>query len=230
MKISIPVVCSGCSTEFLTAGMGEGEISPATCPQCGVQIHIIDPLSVSVIAERLLYRSQRELEEGDFTLSILCSAIAVETAFTQAFMKWKSIEYLQANGNPAAEEQSDAWEDEYRKKTRGSFEKSANLVAQYLIGKSFDEFVAGFLARSNAAALIKAGLPQYESQTKLNHIYMELFRRRNRIMHWGQVDYKRDDAAVALQASRTAFAILKIMDRERCETMERAWRESAEKE
>jgi hypothetical protein len=46
----------------------------------------MDPVFVSIIAERLFY-PQSELEGGDHTLSIICSAIAVETAFTQAFLK-----------------------------------------------------------------------------------------------------------------------------------------------
>jgi hypothetical protein len=60
----------------------------------------------------------------------------------------------------------------------------------------------------------------------LNHIYMELFRRRNRIMHWGQVDYRETESRAALKAGRTAFAILKLMDKERYEAMEKAWRAS----
>lgn len=228
MKIPVPVICSACGTEFSAFGVGEERIPPATCPKCGAQIHILDPLSVSVIADRLLYRSKHELDEGDYTLSIICSAIAVETAFTQVFIKWKSIEYLNETGNTASETEVDAWEDEYRKQTRGSFERSANLVAQYLVGKTFDEFVTDFLARSNVVALIKVGFPQYESQANLNHIYVELFRRRNRIMHWGRMDYQLDDAKIALQAGRTAFAILQVMDRERYEAMERAWRAKAQ--
>ena len=43
------------------------------------------------------------MTEGDYTLSIICTAIAVETAFTQAFLKWKKIEHLQSVKNPATE-------------------------------------------------------------------------------------------------------------------------------
>jgi len=227
MKIPIPVGCSACGSEFSTPAIGAEKIPPATCPKCGAQIHIFDPLSVSLIADRLLYRSQHELKEGDYTLSIICTAIALETAFTQAFIKWKKIEHCQKLKKPATETEIDAWEGEYRSQTKSSFEKSANLVALDLVGKTFDQFVNDFLARSNTVALIKAGFPKSESHAKLNHIYVELFRRRNRIMHWGQMDYQLDDAQSAFQAGCTAFSILKVMDRERCEAMEQAWRESS---
>ena len=91
MKIAVPVICSACGTEFSAFGVGEQRIPPATCPKCGAQIHLLDPLSVSVIADRLLYRSKHELDEGDYTLSIICSAIAVETAFTQAFINGRAL-------------------------------------------------------------------------------------------------------------------------------------------
>lgn len=45
-------------------------------------------------------------------------------------------------------------------------------------------------------------------------------------MHWGQVDHRETDSQAALKAGRTAFAILKLMDKERYEAMEKAWRAS----
>jgi hypothetical protein len=43
-------------------------------------------------------------------------------------------------------------------------------------------------------------------------------------LHWGQVDYLEANSRAAPKAGRTAFAILKLMYKERYEAMEKAWR------
>lgn len=224
MKFAVPVTCPSCSAEFSAPGLGEERIPPVTCPKCGSAIHIIDPLSVSVVAERLLYRSQGELTSGDYTFSIVSGAMAVEAAYTQVFMKWKSIEHLQAKGENPTEKDKEAWEEEYRNETRGNFEESAKFVSKYLCGKTFNQFVEDFLARESKAVIIKAGFPPSKDQLRSKHIHTELFWRRNRIMHWGKVDYEQADAFEALKAAQTALAVLKAIDKEKYEAMERAFR------
>jgi hypothetical protein len=226
MKFSVPVACSSCGYDFSALGHAEERFPAAVCPKCGAQIHILDPLSISVVAERLLYRSQREITEGDYTLSIICSAIAVESALTQVFLKWKRIEHLKLESRQATDDEQDTWAQEYRKRTGGGFEKSANFVSEFLCGKIFDDFVANFLQRSSEIALIKAGFPLYESQLKASYIHQELFHRRNRIMHWGRVNYQQEDASLAFKAACSAFAVLKVIDTEKYQAMERTWRES----
>lgn len=223
MKIPIPIICPSCVNKFTLLSIGEDELPPATCPHCGTLIHIIERLSVSTIADRLLYRSQHELQEGDYTLSIICSAIAVETAFTQTFMKWKRLEYQKETKTQADETQFNTWESQYRKQS--NFVSSANFVTQFLVGKTFDEFVEDFYARSSTATLIKAEVPRDKTRATIGHINGELFHRRNKIMHWGEVNYQHKDADIALHASYSAVAILKAMDNERNEAAERAWRE-----
>jgi hypothetical protein len=225
MKFSVPVVCPSCNSEFAALGVAEERIPAAECPNCANVIHITDPLSLSIVAERLLYRSQNELDAGDYTFSIVSSAIAIEAALTQVFMKWKCIDYVRANGKQPTDKIKQTWEDEYRNETRGSFKASAKFVSRFLCDKTFDQFVNGLLARVKPAATIKAGFPSNKSHLRSNHIYEELFVRRNRIMHRGQVDYRKADASVALEAARTAFTILKAMDKDRYEATERAWRE-----
>jgi hypothetical protein len=65
------------------------------------------------------------------------------------------------------------------------------------------------LLGSSKAAPIKAGFPQYESQLKASYVHQELFHRRSRIMHWGEVNYRQEDALLALNAAFSAFAFLK---------------------
>jgi hypothetical protein len=35
------------------------------------------------------------------------------------------------------------------------------------------------------------------------------------IMHWGEVNYRQEDALLALNAAFSAFAVLKMMDKEK---------------
>jgi len=187
----------------------------------------LDPLSISVIAERLLHRSQYEISEGDYTLSIICSAMAVESALTQVFLRWKGLDNQKLTRRLASDDEKDSWLQEYRKQTSpGGFEKSVDFVSKFLCGTQFDDFVDAFLQRSNEVALIKAGFPQDKSQLKVSHIQKELFVRRNQIMHLGKLDYQLEDASNALTSALSVFAVLKVMDREKCLAEDQARRES----
>ncbi len=120
-------------------------------------------------------------------MPIIFGAMAIESALTSLFLKWKRLEA----GYPAEVSDADreAWEAGYRDKTKpGGFPNAANFVSKVLNEKSFDGFVKDFLERSSKVAIIKAGLPMFESQMKAEYIQIELFRRRNRIMHWGEVE------------------------------------------
>lgn len=92
MKFLLPMKCPSCGHSFLWPAYAERKISQPTCPNCGTQGYFIESLTVSTGAERLLYRSQNELDGGDFSISIICSAIAVESYLTAAFLKWKGID------------------------------------------------------------------------------------------------------------------------------------------
>jgi hypothetical protein len=46
-------------------------------------------------------------------------------------------------------------------------------------------------------------------------------------MHWGKVDYQQANASAALKAAQTAFAVLKAIDKEKYEAMEKGFREKA---
>jgi hypothetical protein len=180
----------------------------------------LDPLSISIVAERLLHRSKAENEGDDPTISIVCSAMAIESALTQVFIKWKSIEHLGSHGSFGTEAERDDWEGEYRKGTKpGGFIKPSGFVAKKLVGESFDDFVSSLLAKLTAQQ-ISAGGAQDASQLKAQYIQTELFNRRNRIMHWGEVGHTNEDALKAWNAALTAFSVLKRMDKQRCDAME----------
>jgi hypothetical protein len=70
---------------------------------------------------------------GGFTKYRVCSAMGIESALTQVFIKWKSIEHLGSHGSFGTEAERDDWENEYRQGTRpGGFMKSSSFVAKSL--------------------------------------------------------------------------------------------------
>jgi hypothetical protein len=225
MKFPIPVPCSSCGCDFEALGYGELTFPPAKCPQCGQTIHIVDPLTFSIVTVRLLYRGKAELENGDFTMPIICGAIAIEAALTQLFMKWKSIDH----GFPVTDSDRAKWEKQYRDGVgRGGFAREANFVSHDLTGKTFDAFVADYFKRKTKPERNNSGITLPESQLKTAQIHSTLFDKRNRIMHWGKVDYKEQDAKKALDAGLNAFAILTVMDKEKADEQERKMRASLE--
>jgi hypothetical protein len=223
MKITIPVACSSCGYEFPVAGYGEKKFPLSRCPKCNAAINIFDPLSISVFAERLLHRSKREMEGGDYTLSIICSAMAVECFLTQAFLKWKEIESYKSTGHLTTEDERDAWEQEYRKKSgNGGFLKSADFVSEFLSGIKFDDFATtDFRAKA-----IMVGLSGAVGLSPKEYFQQGLFKKRNRILHWGEVNYQQTDAALCWGAAVGVIGILKVMDADKCQKMERYWRQS----
>jgi hypothetical protein len=91
VKFVQEVPCS-CGGTFPFATYGEAEWPTVVCTKCGMAGGQINPLSVSVTAERLLHRSKQELEGGDYTLSIVIETMAVESLPTQLFFKVKGMD------------------------------------------------------------------------------------------------------------------------------------------
>ena len=215
MKFTVPVSCSACGRDFSALGYGKLTFPPATC-KCGAAIHVYDPLSISVVGERLLYRSQAELDSGDFTMPIICGAMAVESALTSVYVKWRELDHGYGTATDAVRK---TWVRDYRTGTKpGGFAKSADFVSNYLTGKPFDSFVDDLAARSGTSLAV----PTIEMKTA--HISAELFTRRNQIMHWGNVGYTKQDAQKAFEAAQTAFAVLRVMDKEKADAADRRMR------
>ena len=58
MKFTIEQECD-CGGRYVFCAYGDADFGSATCPKCGKSAHLMNPLSVSVTAERLLYRSRQ---------------------------------------------------------------------------------------------------------------------------------------------------------------------------
>ena len=88
MLFPLQVPCPACRFVSTATTNATQKYPRHACPQCGVSIAIMDSLTFSLIADRLLIRADSEIDKSDYTLAIILSAMAVETAVTQVFMKW----------------------------------------------------------------------------------------------------------------------------------------------
>jgi hypothetical protein len=186
---------------------GDNDWTAAVCPKCGSAASLRDPLSVSVTAERLLYRSKAELEVGDYSLSIVIATMGVESFLTRLFLKLKGMDSHVTTFNLPTPVQEEAWEREYPRK--GGFIAPADFVSKNITGLTFDEFVA----QNNIATGIMAGFPDAANHSAREYLQAELFRRRNRIAHWGYANSTKAEAQLCHTLAVAIVSILREMDK-----------------
>jgi len=205
MKFTHEFLCS-CGRTFQVSTYGDDPWPDAVCTQCGSMVSLINSLSVSVTAERLLNRSKVELDGGDYSLSILIGTIAVESFLARLFLKLKGMESYATTLTLPTPAQEEAWKDDFRK---SGFIKPADFVSKARTGMTFDDF-----AGSNPAAIkIMAVLPGAPHFSAKKYFQMELFNRRNEIAHWGYVNSKQEEAQLCHTLAVAILAILQEMDR-----------------
>jgi hypothetical protein len=206
MKFEIENTCD-CGGRFIFSAYGDAEFGRATCSRCGKSMYAIDPLSVSITAERLLYRSLSELEGGDYSLSIVIATMAVESYLTRLFLKLKGMQtYAVAFRLPTPAEEA-AWEKEYPR--TGGFPSPVGFVSQRLVGTTFDKFIEG----NGPAQAIFSRLPNSSRVNPTQYFQDQLFKQRNRIVHWGYVNSTKDDAAECHTIAVAVVSILREMDK-----------------
>ena len=209
MKFFQPMTCT-CGGTFPFQTYGANDWKTVVCDKCGNAGGQIDPLSVSVITERLLYRGLHELEAGEYTLSIVIGTMAVESFLTKLFFKVRGMDCYATNFRWPTEDDEQAWERDY-KKTRGGFAGPADVVSAMTVGVAFDDFVQ---ANASASAVIKSlELPSGISPKE--YFQRELFQLRNRVAHWGFVDASLEQARRCHKLAVSIVAILRAMDKER---------------
>lgn len=206
MKFTIEKPCD-CGGRYVFSAYGDAEFGTGACESCGKTAHIMNPLSVSVTAERLLYRSKAELDSGDYSLAIVIAVMAIESFLTRLYLKLKGMESYAATFNLPTLAQEADWEKEYPRS--GGFTSPIGFVSQRLVGTTFDSFVAG----NPAANAIFSGLPNPENITPTQYFQTELFNRRNRIAHWGYVNSNQEEAERCHQIAVALVSILREMDR-----------------
>jgi len=206
MKFNWEGTCESCGCTVLLSAYGDGPWQDTSCPACHCPVGLMDPLSVSVTTERLLLRSKAEVNGGDYSLAIVIGAIAVESFLTRLFLKLKGMTHYATTFNLPSPVQEEDWEKEYPRS--GGFTGPADFVSKNITGMPFDDFVR----KNNLAMAIMARFPAAQVSAK-QYFQDELFKLRNRIVHWGYVNSTEVEALRCHDLAVSIVSILREMDK-----------------
>jgi hypothetical protein len=169
----------------------------------------MEPLG-NVVGMAILGRAAAELQNGDWTLVIVLGAMAVECDMAYLFMKWKGIELM--NTRMPGDADRHEWEKQWREDVR-SVAARLDKVSELLTGQPFDSFLA-----KNGGLLkpLHAPYPDSTAETSPKKFFIrELFHKRNKIVHFGEINFQQPAAEMGLTLATTLSHILSAMDAQR---------------
>jgi hypothetical protein len=207
MKFSMLVPCGRCGHQMTVETTGEDSYPDARCSECGTTTWVTDDGRVS---RRAIYRAEVELVNKDWSLAIVLSAMSVECELAYLYSKWKMLEanLVPAEVTPAHTEQ---WEDEFRL-LQGGVAGKLDGVTQLLTGETFCDFVN---RRTEIASMIQKTYPNVGNRSWKTFFVEELFRKRNKILHSGQVLFGEAEAQACVRMATSLLQIVNEIDKER---------------
>jgi len=214
MKFSFPVPCGGCGETFSVHVTATELPKTAQCPKCKMTTWLVAPLG-NVVGMAIQSRAVTELTNRDWTLAIVLAAMAVECELVYLFMKWNRIDLMLVRNPTDADD--DGWEKQWRDDVRtvaARFDKVSSL----LTGHSFDAFLSqngGLLNAMHAACPASKGIASPK-----DFFVKEFFHKRNKIVHFGKIDFQQPDAELCVTSASTLRQILAAMDARRLHALE----------
>lgn len=128
------------------------------------------------------------------------------------FFKWKGIDSEKLPSNRTQEDQNQ-WEIEWSEMR--SMGNRLEKLSELLTSKNFDAFVI-----QNKKLLLSA-LVSYDPAASFKAFFQEqLFERRNRIIHYGEVDFGKSEGEQCFGLASALIGLLTAMDRERIRRMD----------
>jgi hypothetical protein len=219
MKVPIPITCPACGEKFPLEVAGSNLPKYSRCPKCGAQPYNMWPLG-NVVTKLLMERAKQELANGDMTLSMLLSAVAVEAEMAYLFFKWKAIDAGKLPSSQTAEDKK-KWEHEWGEMR--SIKKRLDNLSRLLTDKPFDEFGRPKMG------LLKSALTGWEPDASIKDFFQDqFFKRRNDIAHYGEIDLEKPVAERCLSLANALLDLLHAMDTKRIQVMEEAHRKARE--
>ena len=136
--------------------------------------------------------------------------MAVECDMAYLFMKWKRIDLMDTRMPSDADREE--WEKEWREDSR-TIGARLDKISVLLAGQLFDSFLL------HNTALLKPIHKRYSvsnPEPSLKKFFItELFHRRNKIVHFGEISFQQADAEMCLILATTLSQILSTMDAQR---------------
>lgn len=217
MKLSIPIVCPACGDRFALDVSGGKLPDYSQCPKCGARPYNNWPLR-NIVTVLLMERAKQELADGDVTLAILLSAVAVEAETAHLFLKWRGIDSGKLLGDQTPEDRKH-WQDEWA--NLRSIGKRLDELCRFLTLQPFDEF-----ARLKID-LLKPALANYDPATSFKDFFQEqFFDRRNDFVHYGKIDFQDADGRQCLSLASALLNLFHAMDMQRADALDEAHRTS----
>lgn len=215
MKYSFPVVCN-CGERFLVHVTGMPLPKSANCPKCASSIWLVEPLG-NVVGMAILGRAETELKCGDWTLAIVLAAMAVECELVYVFMKWNRIDLMLVRNPTDGDNQ--VWEEQWSKWR--SIAVRLDKVSLLLTGHPFDSFLSTNGDLLNAMYVKYPACAAFASPKE--GFINEFFNKRNRIVHYGEINFQQADGEMCVTLASTLSQILGTMDLKRRQALEAKW-------
>lgn len=210
MKTFIRIMCS-CGQQVTIETTGSQPLRDKQCPHCQLPIWFVEG-TADFVSIRIFQRSLVEFNNGDFTLAIALGAMAVECELARQFVKWNALDFAMANdvGNFHHLDKT-PWVDQWRKLQ--TISTRLDKLSELLTKQTFDTFVAANIVLLKPLHDKYSATKTYVSAKEL--VQKEFFYRRNRIVHYGEIDFQSSDAESCLMIGGFMFQTIKAMDQHR---------------
>ena len=207
MKSAISVTCQ-CGQLITVQSTGTKAFKDTQCHSCKAPVWFVAPLG-NEVGLRIMNRAWNELQQEDFTLTIVLSAMAVECELAYFYIKWKAFDFALANNthfhDPAKKEE---YAEEWR--SLRNISRRFDETSKLLTGKNLDSFLF------DNSALVKAVENEYPTfknfASSKEFFRQELFDRRNKIVHRGEIDFQEAEGKMCFALATALFHIIKAMD------------------
>ncbi len=209
LKVPLPLECSQCSAAETIRIHLDMDSFEWTCPECGFE-HPSLLANELTIGWLLLLRSRYEINsEKDFAMGIVMAAMAFEAELSRLFVKWKMID---------EERQGGKFDSEACEKKLSNFDFISKIggVSKLLVNKGIDEFVS---TSSELAEEITSGFPSLHIGSLAECFHKNLYKLRNKILHWGDVKHSYQEALQCYNLAQMGLLIFHAMDLERREAL-----------
>jgi hypothetical protein len=207
MKSAISVTCQ-CGEPITVHTTGTKALTDTQCPACKTPIWFVAPLG-NEIGLRIMNRAWNELQQDDFTLTIILSAMGVECELAYFYIKWKGLDFAMANDVPFPDAvKKEEWAEEWR--NFKNISRRFDEVSQLLTGVKLDSFL---MTNGNLVKAVDAAYPTVKDFASRKEFFrQELFDRRNKILHRGEIDFQEAEGKMCFALATALFHIIKAMD------------------
>ncbi len=207
MKFPMLVPCPTCGKRLTVETKGNEPYPDLQC-ECGATIYVVQ--SSIPVSRRVLCRAEAELLGEDFSLAIILSAMCVECELAFLHSKWKMLD---AGLIPCEVTQThtDAWEEEFRR-VQGGITGKLDCITQLLVGENFDAFL---VRRTDLATVLQQIHQNIGARSPKSYFAEELFRKRNKILHFGQAQFGKPEAEGCVRMAMSLLQIIGEIDKER---------------